>query len=106
MSGNVWRSALLAVVFVTFSVSGAAQDQNNTRGDNPDAGAGTVGQRQTRESSKANIDPIARINNRVSNRVQSRIRSRIDRYYDPTANAASPFEMAGDQVRKTPRGGR
>lgn len=105
MSGSVWRSAVLAVAIMTFSVPGTAQDQNSTRGDNPDAGAGTVGQRQTRESSKANIDPIARINNRVSNRVQSRIRSRIDRYYDPSVNAASPFEMAGDQVRRTPRGG-
>lgn len=106
MSGSVWQPVLLAVAFITSSVPSAAQDQNSTRGDNPDAGAGTVGQRQTRESSKANIDPIARINNRVSNRVQSRIRSRIDRYYDPSTNAASPFEVAGDQVRKTPRGGR
>ena len=47
-----------------------------------------------------------RIDSRVQNRVQSRIRNRIDRYYDPQANAVSPFKVAGDQARTAgkPRG--
>lgn len=61
---------------------------------------GQVGQRQTREEVAPNIKPIERIASRIQNRVQSRIRNRIDRYYDPQANAASPFEAAGEQARK------
>lgn len=62
---------------------------------------GQVGQRQTREmlAQDAGIKPMARINNRIQNRIQSRIRNRIDRYYDPQANATSPFQVAGDQAR-------
>jgi hypothetical protein len=67
--------------------------------------AGQTGQRQSREllSQDAGIEPMARINGRIQNRVQSRIRNRIDRYYDPQANAASPFEVAGDQARTAGR---
>lgn len=67
--------------------------------------AGQIGQRQNREllSQDASIEPMARINRRIQNRVQSRIRNRIDRYYDPQANAASPFEVAGDQTRNAGR---
>ncbi len=56
---------------------------------------GEIGQRQSFDS----IEPMARINSRIQNRVQSRIRNRIDKYYTPQANAISPFEVAGDQVR-------
>ena len=59
-----------------------------------DAGTGLVGQRQTRDEAASNIKPLNRINNRVANRVQNRIRNRIDRYYDPQANATSPFKIA------------
>lgn len=64
-----------------------------------------IGQRQSREllSQDAGIEPMARINGRIQNRVQSRIRNRIDRYYDPQANAVSPFEVAGDQARTAGR---
>lgn len=67
--------------------------------------AGQAGQRQSREllSQDAGVEPMARINGRIQNRVQSRIRNRIDRYYDPQANAASPFEVAGDQARTAGR---
>jgi len=58
-----------------------------------------VGQRQTRAETAPNIVPTARLNGRIANRVQLRMRNRIDRYYDPQANAASPFEVAGDQAR-------
>lgn len=67
--------------------------------------AGQTGQRQTREevAAEAGIEPMGRINGRIQNRVQSRIRNRIDRYYDPQANATSPFTVAGDQARTTGR---
>lgn len=60
-----------------------------------------VGQRQTREQSAplAGVTPMTRINSRVANRVQSRFRNRIDRYYDPSANATSPFKVAEAQAR-------
>lgn len=61
--------------------------------------AGTVGQRQEHDRGIANIKPMARIDTRIGNRVQSRIRNRIDRYYDPQANAISPFKVAADQAR-------
>ncbi|WP_308815767.1 hypothetical protein [Sphingomonas sp. GV3] len=42
---------------------------------------------------------MARIDNRIQNRVQSRIRNRIDRFYNPQADAASPFAVADEQTR-------
>jgi len=68
-----------------------------------DAGTGQIGQRQTRTQVAPHVEPLGRIQNRVANRVQNRIRNRIDRDYDPTANAASPFRVAGEQARRTPR---
>ncbi len=67
--------------------------------------AGQTGQRQTRDevAVEAGIEPMGRINGRIQNRVQSRIRNRIDRYYDPQANATSPFAVAGDQARTAGR---
>lgn len=75
------------------------------RGETARSTVGQVGQRQTREqlAQDAGIEPMARINSRVQNRVQSRIRNRIDRYYDPQANATSPFDIAGDQARTAGR---
>lgn len=62
-----------------------------------------AGQRQTRDmvARETGIEPLARIGNRIENRVQSRIRNRIDRYYSPTANAASPFAVASERARNT-----
>lgn len=67
--------------------------------------AGQTGQRQTRDevAVEAGIEPMGRISGRIQNRVQSRIRNRIDRYYDPQANATSPFVVAGDQARTAGR---
>ena len=60
---------------------------------------GEAGQRQTREqAAQEGIEPLARIDSRIQNRVQSRLRNRIDRDYDPQANAASPFEVAGEKA--------
>ena len=75
------------------------------QGETARSAAGQAGQRQSREqiAQDASIKPTARINGRIQNRVQSRIRNRIDRYYDPQANAASPFEVAGDQARTAGR---
>lgn len=66
--------------------------------------AGRAGQRQTLvEGSAIGITPLSRIASRVPNRVQSRIRNRIDAFYDPQANATSPFVLAGNQVRTAGR---
>lgn len=75
------------------------------QGETARSAAGQAGQRQTREevAAEAGIEPMGRINGRVQNRVQSRIRNRIDRYYDPQANATSPFAVAGDQARTAGR---
>lgn len=62
-------------------------------GHTADVGTGQIGQRQTREEAAPNIKPMNRINGRIANRVQTRIRNRIDRYYDPRANATSPFRV-------------
>lgn len=67
---------------------------------------GQVGQRQVREQATGGLEPLVRINSRVQNRVQSRIRNRIDRYYDPRANAQTPFDVAADQARVAGRNGR
>lgn len=61
---------------------------------------GRVGQRYTREQTAPHARPLGRIASRIQNRVQSRIRSRLDRYYDPQANAATPFEVAGQQTKR------
>ena len=68
-----------------------------------DAGAGEIGQRQTREKAAPNIEPLGRLDNRVENRVQNRLRNRVDRTYDPTANATAPFERAESRAREAGR---
>lgn len=67
--------------------------------------AGQAGQRQTRErvAQDTGIEPMGRIGGRIQNRAQTRIRNRIDRYYDPQANATSPFVVAGEQARAAGR---
>ena len=72
-----------------------------------DAGAGEIGQRQTREEAAFNVEPLGRIDNRIENRVQNRLRNRVDRNYDPAANATAPFERAegttSEAGRRRPR---
>lgn len=107
-----WRrmADLTAVLFTVLSAPTAAQEQEQSRqqlGEVAESAAGKVGQRETREQTQANIEPMARINNRVPNRIQNRIHNRIDRYYNPQANVTSPFDVAAEQARKagaqTPR---
>lgn len=77
------------------------QEQSQDKpGEVTESAVGKVGQRQSREEMPTHIEPMARINNRITNRVQNRIRNRLDRYYDPQADAASPFEVAAEQARK------
>jgi hypothetical protein len=70
-----------------------------------DVNGGRVGQRQTREQAAPalGVNPMARVNSRIPNRVQSRMRNRIDQYYDPSANARSPFVIAEAQARSPKR---
>lgn len=64
-----------------------------------------TGQRQTLEQVKQDtgIEPMGRITSRIQSRAQTRIRNRIDRYYDPLANATSPFVVADEQARTAGR---
>lgn len=65
-----------------------------------DTGNGSVGKRQDREDGIANVEPLARIDNRIDNRIENRIRNRVGRHFDLTATATSPFERANDEVRE------
>ena len=78
---------------------------SSLRQDVASSAVGQAGRRQTREQTaqQTGIEPMARIDARIQNRVQARIRNRIDRYYDPQANATSPFVVAGDQTRAANR---
>ncbi|WP_265313335.1 hypothetical protein [Sphingomonas lycopersici] len=76
-----------------------AMAQKVTAGRVANSAVGEVGKRQTKEQGVIGIEAMARVDNRIQNRVQSRIRNRIDRYYDPEANAISPFAVASDKAR-------
>lgn len=90
--------AALVIAFMTPVAVASAQQEG---GAPPRTSIGQVGQRQTRAETAPATEPLERIQNRIANRVQSRIRNRIDRFYDPQANAASPFAVAADQSRRT-----
>lgn len=107
------KGELLLVAFMFVAVNASAQqrsqESNETAplsstvdaraGRTATTASGEVGKRQTREETAPNTATLGRIQNRVANRVQNRTRNRIDRYYDPVANSASPFEVAGDRAR-------
>lgn len=98
---KAWRAAMLLASCCAAVSPTWAQDAQS--GQAPLVAAGKVGQRQTREEAAPNLQSLRRVQNRISNRVQSRLRNRIDRFYDPQANATSPFEVASDQARTTGR---
>lgn len=100
---KTWAIAMVAAIALG---SMPAVGQETGAGSTGRSAIGQVGQRQTRDQTVAGIEPLARINNRIQNRVQSRQRNRIDRFYDPRANAISPFEVAGDQARNAANTGR
>jgi hypothetical protein len=97
---------MLVALMLAGAVPVTAQTVDTSVGQGTPAGhvasstVGEVGQRLTREESAQQIEPLGRVESRIQNRVQSRIRNRIDRYYNPQANATSPFEIAGQQARK------
>ncbi|WP_144037357.1 hypothetical protein [Sphingomonas sp. TZW2008] len=86
----------LALLLAT---SAGAQVRDDQNGGTARIGSGQIGVRQTRDDAPSSIQPTGRIQSRVANRVQSRIRNRIDRYYNPRANAISPFAVADGQAR-------
>ncbi len=101
---------VLLVCAVPVAAQGRDQDQalatpsipSQTRqGETAHSAAGQAGLRQSREqlAIDTGIEPMGRINGRIQNRVQSRVRNRIDRYYDPRANATSPFAVASEQAK-------
>lgn len=71
------------------------------QGNTAESAVGRVGQRQARDevAQDLGLNPNGRISSRIENRIQSRLRNRIDQYYDPQANATSPFSVAADQAR-------
>lgn len=89
---------LLMLALMTGAVPATAQNATNSHV--ATSSAGQAGHRQTKELGVTGIEPMARIDNRIQNRVQSRLRNRLDRYYDPQANAASPFAIASDKARR------
>ena len=112
---------IASVFLLLLSLTSPAEAQDRGRSNNPGTGseqteleplpmvrlgevaqsaAGQAGKRQTREQVAAQIGiaAMARVNSRIQNRVQARIRNRIDQYYDPRANAATPFAVASEQA--------
>jgi hypothetical protein len=97
MGGSLARLVIAGITGVAMPTSGYGQIAKP--GTIAERGNGTVGERQTGNETSIDTAPLKRIESRIANRVQNRLRNRIDRYYDPKANAASPFEVAGDQAR-------
>lgn len=67
---------------------------------------GQEGGRQRRDQAAEGINPLERVDSRIQSRVQSRIRNRLDGSYDAQANAASRYQAAGDQARRSQAGSR
>lgn len=95
---NVMCRVWLSLLLLTLATPVSAQERSGGR--TAETSVGEVGQRQRRDEAAPHLKPMVRIPSRIQNRVQSRIHNRLDRYYDPQSNAASPFEVAGEQGRK------
>ena len=92
----------VATFFGALLLNGApAAAQEAPAGSVAQSAVGQAGQRQTRDQNTLHVDPLDRIDSRIANRVQSRLRNRIDRFYDPRANATSPFTVASEQAGTT-----
>lgn len=101
-----WRQISSFAVFITIAVPVNAQVatmQTSARGQLSITSGGTIGQRQAMPPTALANVPGARVDVRINSRVQNRIRNRIDRYYDPQANALSPFLIAEGQIRSPGR---
>lgn len=105
--------SILLLTLLMYVVPAVAQDRDQAppplpetrQGETARSAAGQVGLRQSREQVGADsgLEPMGRINGRIQNRVQARVRNRIDRYYDPRANATSPFVVASEQATAVER---
>ena len=73
--------------------------QDNQAGRIAGSAVGEAGLRQRRDQEVGSIRPVPRLDTRIANRVQSRLRNRVDRFYNPRANALSPFVVADEQLR-------
>lgn len=62
---------------------------------------GAVGQRQSQ--TRADVQPMTRINSRVTSRIASRIRNRLDQNYDGSETAESLVEAANESLRRSGR---
>src|SRR3546814_19446826 len=69
-----------SISFQAFSSPLIQASQSSKPGRVAESAVGKAGQRQAREQTQANIEPMARLDNRINNRVQNRIRNRNERY--------------------------
>lgn len=83
----------------TLSRAATSSPNDNTLSQTNQTAVGRAGQRQSRNEATG-IVALQRLDTRIVGRVQTRLRTRIDRYYDPQANATSPFKVAGEQLRR------
>lgn len=65
-----------------------------------DTGIGEVGERQTKDTSAANIAPMGRVENRLSNRIHGRYNNRLDRFQYPDVTGSAAFTAAEKETRK------
>ena len=92
------RNIFIAVIIAAWPSLAFAQEAIS--GHTPSSSVGQAGQR---ENPGQPMMDIGIIDSRIQNRVQSRIRNRIDRFYNPQANAVSPFKAANDQIKNSSR---
>jgi hypothetical protein len=100
----MFRSRVILLASVVLASAAYAQnelplDPSQRLARLPQASVGTVGERLDEDDAPKIVRPLAAVASRVQNRVQSRLRNRIDRFYDPQANAQSPFIIAADEAR-------
>lgn len=102
MTNKFLQKAMKRTCFLVATLGAAlpaiAQDEVAQPGRTVEVSGTALGERQSRERSAANIDPIRRISNRIENRVPNRIHNRIDRYHDSQADVTSSFERAAERT--------
>lgn len=90
------RSATVLLLLLSAAPVSAQQEEG---GQVATSSSGQVGRRLERGRDMTGTEALGRIESRIPNRVQNRLRNRIDQYYDPAANALSPFDVASDRAR-------
>jgi hypothetical protein len=84
---------------ITTVPASSSEPTTTVAGRNAIVAGSQVGQRVAGGRGAQAIEPHARLQTRVQNRVQNRLRNRVDRYYDPTANTTSPYEVAREEAQ-------